>query len=212
MLHSPPTVPTLPPCTTTECQVQRDGGVESGEPIRAHSQGGYIDNTTFPHPLFPFPSALSMSTSPIEGGITTKRSITVSLLAGTHSVVRLPVTSANVTFLSKLIALPGTGDLPIQSPMFIQRTDKELSVVLDSLFIAVMEDVMDEKAKCDGGWTAFEVQGPMEFEIVGVMAKLSSTLAEKGVSLLAQSTFDTDYIYVKKVSEAIEAWELAVSC
>jgi len=41
------------------------------------------------------------------------------------------------------------------------------------------------------------VQGPMPFDLVGIMAKLSKVLADANISLLAQSTFDTDYILVK---------------
>jgi hypothetical protein len=50
----------------------------------------------------------------------------------------------------------------------------------------------------DSGWAGYMVVGPMEFSLVGIMARLSQCLAAAGVSLLAQSTFDTDYVFVKE--------------
>ena len=43
----------------------------------------------------------------------------------------------------------------------------------------------------------------MKFDVVGIMAALSTALATAGISLLAQSTFDTDYIFLK--SEQLES-------
>ena len=54
-----------------------------------------------------------------------------------------------------------------------------------------------EKLDIDDNWSCFMVHGPMPFDLVGVMATLSNTLANEKISLLAQSTFDTDYVFVK---------------
>lgn len=45
--------------------------------------------------------------------------------------------------------------------------------------------------------------------MVGVMARLSAALAEAGISLLAVSTFDTDWLFVKAAVQtaAERAWE-----
>jgi len=52
--------------------------------------------------------------------------------------------------------------------------------------------------KSEPGWACFKVEGPLEFELVGVLAGISSALAEAGVSIFALSTFDTDYILIKR--------------
>ena len=37
----------------------------------------------------------------------------------------------------------------------------------------------------------------MPFNLVGIMAAIASVLKDHKISLLAQSTFDTDYVFVK---------------
>ena len=49
----------------------------------------------------------------------------------------------------------------------------------------------------EDGWRAFRVTGSMAFTLVGVLAKLTGTLAERGIPVFAVSTFDTDYVLVK---------------
>lgn len=50
------------------------------------------------------------------------------------------------------------------------------------------------------GWRAIQVQGPLDFSQVGVLAALSWPLAEAGVSIFVLSTFDTDYVLVKETA------------
>ena len=38
----------------------------------------------------------------------------------------------------------------------------------------------------------------LDFSLVGILAKLSSLLAEHGISIFAISTFNTDYILVRQ--------------
>lgn len=58
------------------------------------------------------------------------------------------------------------------------------------------------------GLTAFAVQGPLDFALVGVLAGLLVPLAEAGISVFTLSTFDTDWILVplKDADKAAEAW------
>jgi hypothetical protein len=42
------------------------------------------------------------------------------------------------------------------------------------------------------------VRGPLDFNQVGIIAGLSGTLADAGVSIFALSTYDTDYVMVKQ--------------
>ena len=101
---------------------------------------------------------------------------------------------------------PGT---PIPKEIFsspfyaITATDEELSVVL-------LEGLLTKSDKVDGGWSVIKVNGPLKLTMTGVMARLSTTLAEAGVSLFAISTFDTDYLLIKtaaldKARQALQA-------
>jgi hypothetical protein len=49
------------------------------------------------------------------------------------------------------------------------------------------------------GFRCLEVEGPFEFDAVGVLASLAAPLARARVPILAVSTFDTDYLLVKEV-------------
>jgi hypothetical protein len=73
----------------------------------------------------------------------------------------------------------------------VMRTFEELSLVLP-------ESVKIESKKSEPDWACFKVDGPLEFELVGILAGISTVLAEAGVSIFALSTFDTDYILVKR--------------
>jgi len=55
-----------------------------------------------------------------------------------------------------------------------------------------------EGVTAEQGWAALRVHGPLEFEMVGVLATLATTLAQAGVSIYAISTYDTDYILLKE--------------
>ncbi len=75
--------------------------------------------------------------------------------------------------------------------VFTARTDEELSIVCpSSLSVAA--------PRSEAGWCCLKVQGPLDFELKGVLAELSTRLAGAGLSLFALSTFDTDYLLVRR--------------
>ncbi len=63
---------------------------------------------------------------------------------------------------------------------------------------------MPAKAVVEEDWRMFRVAGKLEFELVGVLAELSSVLAVADVSIFVISTYDTDYLLVK-ADQLIEA-------
>lgn len=48
----------------------------------------------------------------------------------------------------------------------------------------------------DGPFTSFEVEGPLDLALTGVLAALLAPLAAARVSVFAMSTFDTDWVLV----------------
>lgn len=62
-------------------------------------------------------------------------------------------------------------------------------------------------ARLEPGWRAIEVEGTLDFGLVGILAALAGTLAAAGVSIFAVSTFDTDVLLVKqeRLEDAIAA-------
>ena len=86
----------------------------------------------------------------------------------------------------------------------ISKTDEELSIVCPSSLELNSEH-------CDNDWACIKVLGPLDFSLIGILAKLFGALAEAQISIFAISTYDTDYILVKaaKVNEAVAALENA---
>jgi uncharacterized protein len=78
-----------------------------------------------------------------------------------------------------------------QSLFFISKTHDELSIVCPSHFIINSLDTEPD-------WQALEVVGPLGFSLTGIMANISGVLARADVSIFSISTYDTDYILVKK--------------
>lgn len=73
----------------------------------------------------------------------------------------------------------------------ITRSESELSVVC-------RQDDVPADASAERGWCAFEVAGPLDFSLTGVVSSLVGPLADEGVPLFVVSTFETDYLLVRE--------------
>ncbi len=78
---------------------------------------------------------------------------------------------------------------------FLGKTDEEKSVV------CLTEEVPTNTIEREDGWKAFRIEGVLDFSLIGIIAKISTLLAEEEIGLFAVSTFNTDYILVKKENE-----------
>lgn len=81
---------------------------------------------------------------------------------------------------------------------FIAKTFDEVSIVLP-------ENIAINSDKSEANWQALQVVGPLDFYLTGILSDIAAVLANEKISIFAISTFDTDYILVKKdtVSSAI---------
>ena len=104
--------------------------------------------------------------------------IPLHLLPSTLAICRLPADAAFPEW-----ARPG--DL-----LAFLQTRQELSVICEERYVP-------PEIKAERGWRAFKVQGTLDFTMVGVLASILDPLREAGISILALSTFDTDYVLVK---------------
>ena len=86
----------------------------------------------------------------------------------------------------------------------VTRTPAELSVVS-------AESAVPEGTRCERGWRAFQIEGPLDFGLTGILASVLAPLAEAGVSIFAVSTFDTDYVLVKEENVERAAAALAAA-
>ena len=75
---------------------------------------------------------------------------------------------------------------------FIGRTDEEISLVCRT------EDTPAETTAREDGWRGFRIEGILDFSRTGILARISGILAEAGIGIFAVSTYNTDYVLVKK--------------
>ena len=75
---------------------------------------------------------------------------------------------------------------------FVGRTDEEISLVCKT------EDIPEKTVERDDGWRGFRIRGVLDFSLIGILSKLSGILAENNIGIFAVSTYNTDYILVKK--------------
>jgi hypothetical protein len=74
---------------------------------------------------------------------------------------------------------------------FLGRTDEELSLV------CITQNVPANVTERDDGWKAFRIQGVLDFSLIGILAKISTLLADNEIGIFAISTYNTDYILTK---------------
>jgi hypothetical protein len=103
----------------------------------------------------------------------------LDVLSDTFSVCSLPIDTAVPNWA-------WSGELTS-----ITSTDDELSLVCAA--DAVPDDITHTT-----GWRALKVRGPLDFDLVGILAGLSSVLADAAIPIFAISTYETDYILVRE--------------
>lgn len=100
--------------------------------------------------------------------------------------------------------LPASAPLP-QVPFFAAiRTGDELTLV-------TQEAHAPNSVPCERCWRALKVAGPLDFSLTGVIAALAAPLAEANIPIFVLSTFDTDYVLVKKgcITDAVTVLQAA---
>ncbi len=107
------------------------------------------------------------------------KTLTLAVVAGRFAVVRLPPEQAMPAWAWSGVLASAT------------RTETELSIVCAD------EAVPGTVFTVERGWRALRVAGPLDFSLIGILARLTAPLAEAGASVFALSTFDTDYLLVR---------------
>lgn len=78
----------------------------------------------------------------------------------------------------------------------VVRTSDELSIVCTEDVCG--EDQIPNSASAERGWMALKLEGPFPFSMAGVLASFLQPLADAQIPIFAISTFDTDYVLVKR--------------
>lgn len=75
---------------------------------------------------------------------------------------------------------------------FLGKTDEEISLVCRN------EKTPLNTVEREDGWKAFRIEGILDFSLVGILSGISAVMAENEIGIFALSTFNTDYVLVKK--------------
>jgi aminoglycoside 6'-N-acetyltransferase I len=156
-------------------EMASDAHLENAVSIAAHRALGFKDEA----PVVRFRKWLSSTAGVGEAGVRNDHKLSLVPLGGAYAVCRLdadaplPVWVAGGSFVS------------------ITRTADELSVVR-------REEAVPDGVRCERGWKCLRVAGTLSFSLVGVLASLVGPLAQAGVGVFAVSTFDTDFLLVKR--------------
>lgn len=75
---------------------------------------------------------------------------------------------------------------------FIGKTDEELSLVCKT------ESAPQNTTDREDGWRGFRIAGMLDFLLIGILSKLSAVLADNQIGIFVVSTFNTDYVLVKR--------------
>jgi uncharacterized protein len=111
-----------------------------------------------------------------------KITLQFSLLEGRFAVCRFAADSEVPTWTF------GTGQL-----MSVTRTADELSIVC-------IENRVPLEIKAERGWLCLKLHGPFPFSETGILTAFVKPLSNRGISIFAISTFDTDYVLIKEES------------
>jgi hypothetical protein len=118
--------------------------------------------------------------------------LTLNLHQGELSIVRLSPHAGLPAWLN--LAEP-----PLVSVTFCPN---ELSIVCPARLVP-------DGHQREGPWRAFEIEGPIDFALTGVLASVLDALASASLSIFALSTYDTDWILVR--SEKLAAAQFALA-
>jgi uncharacterized protein len=78
----------------------------------------------------------------------------------------------------------------------VVRTGGELSIVCREDVCTA--DRIPDGAPVERGWVALKLEGPFPFSMTGVLASFVQPLADAEIPIFAISTFDTDYVLIKR--------------
>ena len=118
--------------------------------------------------------------------------LNLKLLSGSYAVCQLGPSSP----------IPAWADG--EGLVSISRSDEELSIVC-------LQSRLPAKVKAEPEWRCLKLEGPFEFSLSGILASVLNPLAAVGVGIFAVSTYNTDYVLVKKenLEKTIQALESA---
>ncbi len=74
-----------------------------------------------------------------------------------------------------------------------------LTTTVDEISLICRDELMPTDAiKAESGWMALKVDGVLDFALSGVLSRMLVPLAHANIEILAFSTYNTDYLLLKR--------------
>ena len=78
--------------------------------------------------------------------------------------------------------------------VFLSKTDDEISLVCESAYVPPSANASKIV------WRGLKISGELDFEMIGVIAKITNILAKADISVFVVSTYNTDYFFMNTES------------
>jgi len=107
-----------------------------------------------------------------------------------------------------LFKLPPSSQIP---QWVFESSFYSITKTLEELSILCTDSVIPREIIAERNWSCFRLMGSIDFSTTGVLASLADPLARAGISIFSVSTFETDYLLVRKdkLQDAIACLEQA---
>jgi uncharacterized protein len=86
-----------------------------------------------------------------------------------------------------------------------------VTVTRDDISVVSTHEHLPHQVASEGPWRVFEVAGPLDFSLVGILHTLTGPLKKAGIPVFVISSFDTDYLLVPEATAtlATTCWQNA---
>ena len=78
------------------------------------------------------------------------------------------------------------------------RVFSSITRTADEISIVCLAEALPSDLDAERGWRILKMEGPFDLSLIGILSGVANVLKTSGISLFVVSTFDTDYVLVKK--------------
>ncbi|KAJ3331762.1 hypothetical protein HDU93_009512, partial [Gonapodya sp. JEL0774] len=97
---------------------------------------------------------------------------------------------------------------PTKNFLTLSRTPFELSLTIPTESVATLSPPPE---KVSDSFLALQIDDTFEFDVIGILAPIAKILADARIAIMAEATYDTDWILIgnQNVDKAVEALRAA---
>ena len=103
-----------------------------------------------------------------------------------------------ITVLPKTFAISRLGKDEVIPPWVFHSPFYSITRTFEELSIVCLEKYVPQGVTKNTNWRCLKMEGPLDFSAVGILNSITQPLAKNGISILAVSTYETDYFLVRE--------------